>query len=57
MTINPHENILMSKKARMNMSMKRVRAWWYFLNAKWPYASTRQVERQQRQMRKRLTKS
>jgi len=50
-------NILVDKKVRKDMSLKRVRAWWYFIHAKWPYASTRQIERQQRQMRKRLTKS
>jgi len=51
-------NILNDKTGiRKGLSLKAVRAWAYWLSAQWPYASTRQISRQQRQMAKRLRRS
>jgi hypothetical protein len=47
-------NILADKLRRPYMSLKSVKAWLRFKGANWPYASTRQIERQQRQMADRL---
>jgi hypothetical protein len=50
-------SILADKLSRKGLSPKPVKAWWRFLAANWPYASERQIKRQQRQMAKRLTKT
>jgi len=49
-------NILADKRARPNT--KKALAYMRYLSTpKWPYASTRQIERQQRQMAKRRPKA